>query len=225
MGQVKGSIMDISGIPPELESNLTWHVVRLAIRRVSDYASNHPIKKREFNVADVTVPVKPAVKTEQALRAYKALQDYSRTPYGAMMIKNILQDHKIPGRVPFRVRRYDGRVAAGSTDFIQFPSEFPRKTVLDTGEIVNPSAIIHHEFGHTRYAVNHKRGLVTMQDERIAVINMENPARMFDKDEPCYTYFNDDENAPETINVITGEVQGGTWIFDKTDPRIMIKVK
>ncbi len=38
------------------------------------------------------------------LKAYKTLQEYARTPYGAMMIKNILQDHKIPGRVRFLVR-------------------------------------------------------------------------------------------------------------------------
>jgi hypothetical protein len=278
-------------------------VISLDISRTGDYASPYPNKyKREFDMAEVSAPVKPAVKTEQALReqrlqiycketkggapctpgeinkalgitdginlpsmnnrdhnfatfvkqhfliqkdmfskdfiyswpefgviykkAYQALKAYSRTLYGAVMIKNILQDHKIPGRVPFRVRLFDDREAGGFTDFIQLPSEFPYFTVLNTGDIVDPLAIIHHEFGHTRYYSGHKPGkLVTLQDEREAVIWMENAARMFNQNEPRYAYYNNDKKNPMTINIITGEFKGGIWATDKADPRIFVKPK
>jgi hypothetical protein len=159
-------------------------------------------------------------------KAYQALREYSRTPYGAVMIRNILQDHKIPGRVPFKVRLFDEREAAGLTDFIQFPSGFPLITVLKTGDKVDPLATIHHEFGHTRYYSGHKRGeLVSLQDEREAVIRMENPARMFNKNEPRYAYYNNNDKAPMTINIITGEEKPGIWAFDKTDPSKLIVPK
>ena len=61
----------------------------------------------------------------------------------------------------------------------------------------------------------------------MVVINMENPARMYNKNEPRYAYFNDEEK-PEnqyTINIITGEVKAGIWAFDETDPRILVKPK
>ena len=93
---------------------------------------------------------------------------------------------------------------------------------------MDPLAIIHHEFGHTRYFRGHRPGsLGTPQDERMVVINMENPARMYNKNEPRYAYFNDEEK-PEnqyTINIITGEVKAGIWAFDETDPRILVKPK
>ena len=161
-------------------------------------------------------------------KAYETLWVYSRTPYGAMMIQKILFDHQIKGRVPFKVRRYNDRAAAGSTDYIQFPEGFSLKKKLDSGEIVDPLAIIHHEFGHTRYFSGHKRGvLVTPQDERLAVINMENPARMYNKNEPRYAYFNGVDKVEEqyTINIITGVVKAGIWAVDETDPRILVKPK
>ncbi len=89
---------------------------------------------------------------------------------------------------------------------------------------MDPLAIIHHEFGHTRYFSGHRPGrLVTLQDERIAVINMENPARMFNKNEPRYAYYHPETKM--TINIITGEEKGGLWVTDKADPRKWVEVK
>ncbi len=163
-------------------------------------------------------------------KAYQTLKDYARTPYGAVIINHILQEHSMPGwerfKKRFKVRLFDGREAAGSTDLIMLPSGFPLKTVLDSGEIVDPWAIIHHEFGHTRYFTRHQPGkLVTLQDERDVVIHMENPARMFNKNEPRYAYYNNDEANPHTINIITGEEKGGIHTTDKADPRILIQAK
>ena len=162
--------------------------------------------------------------------AYKMLMAYSRTPYGAMMIKNILLDHKkiIKGREPFKVKQFNEREAGGFTHFIRFPDGFPLKAELVTGDKVDPLAIIHHEFGHTRYFPGHKpNGIGTLEDERNVVIHMENPARLFNNNEPRYAYFNNEEKPKDqrTINIITGEIKAGIWAFDKADPRKLVKPK
>ena len=159
-------------------------------------------------------------------KAYKTFHNYSKTPYGAVMIKKVMLDHRTPNKISFKVRQFNEREAAGATDFISFPEDFPKKTVLVTGDKVDPLAAIHHEFGHTRYSHEHNPGeLFTAQDERIAVINWENPARMFNNNEPRYAYYNPAKEDKDrfTINIITGEVKAGLWTFDKTDPRILVK--
>ncbi len=62
-----------------------------------------------------------------------------------------------------------------------------------------------------------------MQDERLAVIHRENPARMYNKNEPRYAYYHPEKKT--TINIITGEEKGGIHTTDKADPRILIQVK
>ena len=39
--------------------------------------------------------------------AYKTIKAYPKIPYGAVMIQRILRDHKIKGRVPFKVKRFN----------------------------------------------------------------------------------------------------------------------
>ncbi len=165
-------------------------------------------------------------------KAYQAILDYAKTPYRAVMINHILRDHSMLGwerfRERFKVKLFDERRAGGSTNSIRLPSGFPLLTVLQTGDKVDPLAIIHHEFGHTRYYSGHRPGKdVTLQDERDIVIHRENPARMYNKNEPRYAYYNDndDESNQRTINIITGEEKGGIHTTDKADPRILIQVK
>ena len=154
----------------------------------------------------------------------KALQQYSKTPYGAMFIKKILLDNSKKGVPRFFIRRDDDDGASGSTTYLTFPLDFPLITKLQTGEVIDVMAIIHHETGHTRYSQGHAQDRApTMQDERIAVIHKENPVRMYNKHEPRYAYFSPSLN--QTINIITGEVASGVWMFDKTDPRKLIKAK
>lgn len=157
-------------------------------------------------------------------KAYQAFQVYSKTEYGAVMIQNILREIRIPDRELFQVRRFDNDGAKGSTNFITLPSGFPLTTLLKTGDTVDPLAMIHHEFGHTRFTPGHKPGVeVSMQDERLAVINRENPARMYNKNEPRYAYYDPDKSI--TINIITSEEKGGIWATDKADPRIFVTPK
>lgn len=159
-------------------------------------------------------------------KAYQTLKDYSKTPYGAVMIKKILFELRVPGRPLFQVRKDDSDGAKGSTNFITFPSGFPLATVLETGDKVDALAMIHHEIGHTRFTPGHKPGVeVSIQDERIAVIRRENPARMYNKNEPRYAYYNNDKDNKITINIITGEFKAGIWATDKADPRKFIKPK
>ncbi len=39
-------------------------------------------------------------------KAYQAILDYAKTPYGAVMINHILRDHSMPGWERFRVKLY-----------------------------------------------------------------------------------------------------------------------
>lgn len=160
----------------------------------------------------------------ESKKSFKALEDYSKTPFGAVMIQRILLDNKI-SRTRFVVKLDDNDSPHGTSDNIKFPSDFPRKQVLLTGESVIPTAIIHHEFGHTRFYAKHQRGkLITLQDEREVVINMENPIRLYLHEEPRYAYYNDIDEAPQTINIITGEVKPGLWKADPHDPRKLVNV-
>ncbi|MBI3561440.1 MAG: hypothetical protein HY080_06950 [Gammaproteobacteria bacterium] len=158
-------------------------------------------------------------------KAYHAFLDYAKTPYGAVMMGRILRDNftsSFIGVKRFKIIRDDNDSAKGGPDVIKLPTGFPLITVLNTGDKVDPSAIIHHEFGHTRFFKgHHSRKEVSIQDERIAVIRMENPARMYNKNEPRYAYYHPDLGV--TINIITGQVKHGIWATDKADPRIFIE--
>ncbi|MBI3562948.1 MAG: hypothetical protein HY080_14655 [Gammaproteobacteria bacterium] len=159
------------------------------------------------------------------LKAYHSFLDYAKTPYGAVMIGRVLRDNftsNANSAKRFEIWRIDESEAMGSTNHIQLPAGFPLLKRLATGDEVDPSAMIQHEFGHTRFFQGYKAGKeVSIQDERIAVIRMENPARMYNKNEPRYAYYHPDLGA--TINIITGQVKQGIWATDKADPRIFIE--
>lgn len=156
------------------------------------------------------------------IKAYKLLQEYSGTSYGAVMIKRVLQDNKKVGMKRFSVRLDDNKTANANTHFISFPSDFPLKEYFPGGEKIDPLAVIHHEFGHTRFFTQHTHtALVSIHDERVVVINNSNPVRMLNKFEPRYTYY----DGLETINIITGKKKPGRWSYDKADPRILVPAR
>ncbi|MBI3560461.1 MAG: hypothetical protein HY080_01900 [Gammaproteobacteria bacterium] len=158
-------------------------------------------------------------------KAYHSFLDYAKTPYGAVMMGRVLRDNftsSFIGIKRFKIVRDDYSSAKGDTNLIRLPAGFPLLKRLATGDEVDPSATIHHEFGHTRFFKgHHSRKEVSIQDERIAVIRMENPARMYNKNEPRYAYY--DKRFEATINIITGQVKHGIWATDKADPRIFIE--
>ena len=92
------------------------------------------------------------------------------------------------------------------------------------GQLVDPLAIIHHEFEHTRFgAYSHEPG--KLEDEIAAVIHLENPVRALNQHEPRYTYtkINQQNEPVETIAILdtNNKVRGGTT-FCKNDPRKLV---
>jgi len=172
------------------------------------------------------------------LPVYKKLKHYSETAYGAAMIYRVLQDNKkaiIQKRELFKVRYDDG--ATGQTpqaglNFILLTRDFPNKSPYKGGEKKYDLAIIRHEFGHTRFfrkKCNTKKMNITLEDERQAVINLENPIRLQKGLEPRYTYFRLKGVGRDkgTINIITGEKaliseNRNTILLD--DPTKLVKI-
>ncbi len=145
--------------------------------------------------------------------AYKWLEKYALTDYGALMIARILKNPK------FKIRAMEGQAQA-NTLYISLPPQFPLRNTFPSGEKIVPLAVIHHEFEHTMYGTqSNPHG--SIKDERVAVRDMENPVRVLHNEEPRYTYFQRHTNS--TINVITGIVRTGQWRHDPSDPRNFIK--
>ncbi len=147
------------------------------------------------------------------LPVYKKLKAYSETNYGAATIYRILQDNKkaaLQKRRVFKVQYDDGvygQEARGALDYIRLTKNFPNNIPYKGGERKYDLAIIHHEFGHTRFfRKSNEMKIIDFQlkHERQAVINLENPIRMEKGKEPRYTYYN--SKMRKTINIITGEI-------------------
>lgn len=163
---------------------------------------------------------------KETTSAFKMLKKYAHTSYGAMMVKRILLDNKKPQHGKrFFIRLDSDSTAQAGTDWISLPADFPLKETFPGGEKIDPLAVIHHEFGHTKFyeKVNHKKAhaAVTICHERLVVINNSNPVRIFNGLEPRYTYFKRDAN--QTINIITGDIKPGIWLYNKEDPSVLEK--
>lgn len=212
----KGAIVKALGIDMNVpDEGMRWYYFKQLVEK--NILRDYDIYSEEYQFTW------PKVGLESS-KAYQALADYAKTPFGAVMVRRILADNSIPAKKRFMIKRFDNDSARGGSDYIRFPINFPRKEILLTGERVDTQAIIHHEFGHTRYFFKHKRGKeVTLPDERDAVIYMENPVRMYKNNEPRYSYYNDNDEDPKTINIITGDIKSGIWTTDKSDPRKMIQ--
>jgi len=172
------------------------------------------------------------------LPIYKKLKAYSETNYGSATIHRILQDNKkatLQKRKVFKVQYDDGvsgQEARGAFNYIRLTKNFPNNLPYKGGERKYALAIIHHEFGHTRFfRKSNKMKIIefSLQDERQAVIHLENPIRMKKGLEPRYTYFRDvGKNGDKgTINIITGEIaiisEGRNTILEY-DPTKLVKI-
>lgn len=60
----------------------------------------------------------------------------------------------------------------------------------------------------------------TIEDERQAVINLENPVRMENGLEPRYTYY----NGSRTINIITGKDSPIEHTILESDPSKLVRI-
>lgn len=189
--------------PPQREKNFTLFVEQ-----------NFSSLKHSFEA------INPWPDSKSHIKAYKVLHQYAQTTYGAVMIKRVLDDNNKSSIKRFSVRLDDNKTANANTHFISFPSNFPLKEVFPGGEKIDPLAVIHHEFGHTRYFTKQtSTALVSILNERTAVIENSNPVRMLNKNEPRYTYY----NGKETINIITSDKKPGRWSYDLKDPRILVQ--
>lgn len=160
---------------------------------------------------------------------YKKLKLYSETRYGSAMIYRILQDNKKvksqKGKI-FKIQYDDGKSgqgARGGLDFIRLSKNFPNNNPYKGGDKKYDLAIIHHEFGHTRFfrkKSNLKIIEFTIEDERQAVINLENPVRIANGFEPRYTYY----NGSRTINIITGMDSPVEHTILESDPSKLVKI-
>jgi len=197
----KLGILDANNVPPTSVRNANFTKL---------VASN-------FNDADRdSEAINPWPTHKTNLPAYKKFYEYALTPYGAIIINRILEDNNCADVDKFEIRLDDSTTTRAGAHWISVPSNFPLKKHYPDGEAIDAVALIHHQFGHTRFYTGHSEpATATIEDVRITVINNGNPARMFNKFEPIYTYY----NGIETINIITGEKQSGQWTFNKTDPR------
>lgn len=178
--------------------------------------------EQNFNT-DFDVSPWPEVKT--GLKAYKNLQEYSETKYGAAMIHRVLEDNKKKAEADwFEVRYNDGTngdFAQAGYNFVLFSKNFPNNSRFPGGEVKFAPAIIHHEFGHTRF-FTHRTGPIEVQleHEQKAVLENSNPARIYHNIEPRYTYTN---AVGQTINIINGARCAGNCTIKEDDPRVLVQ--
>lgn len=166
----------------------------------------------------------PEARRNERTRAFYFLHRYALTSYGGVMVARILADNRTHTTEDnrFRIGIKDDDQAQGGFNFILFPSNFPALiTFPGSTQLIDPLAIIHHEFGHTRLdARNRAVHLFSLNDERLVVIHHENPVRMLHGMEPRYTYYHQTFG---TINIITGEIQRGElYTFSPSNPAVLV---
>lgn len=161
-------------------------------------------------------------KRNENVKAFKNLKKYALTEYGGVMVARILEDNKknTTGETRFYIGIQDNDQARAGHNFLLLPSDFPRLgSFPGTTQMVDPLAVIHHEFGHTKFdSRNSKPHMVSLQDERDAVIFHENPVRAINGMEPRYTYFKEGQ----TINIISGEIKAGLFTFSPSNPSMLV---
>lgn len=146
------------------------------------------------------------------------LERYARTDYGAGMVRRVLEDYEaaraagwvdpegeltpdghFAGYVPFRIRGTPGAAAGGSAE-IRLPFSF-RETFRFGGQRVDPLAIVHHEFGHTRYGLpagpedlrETPHGTRLSLEHEVRVVDrFENPVRLRNGFEPRFRYYDEE---------------------------------
>lgn len=147
-------------------------------------------------------------------------EKYAHTDYGALMIQKVLDE---AGDSPFAVKVIDDVPPQAWDNFISFPSSFPPQDAHFRwgGQAIDPLAVMHHEFEHTRFGRFANDAEQIMDDEFHAVKDSENPVRVLNGFEPRYTYTqtNPFGEPIQTLNILTGETRPGAHTFEALDPR------
>lgn len=163
--------------------------------------------------------------------AYIHLEKYAMTGYGALMIHKVIQEYELlvkrgaidektnlVNRKVLTKRQYEifrvlikdthpnGKKAqaGGAANRINLPTNFPSSpTYRYGGQKIDPLAVLHHEFEHTRFGTDSGHDAGNIKEELVAVERLENPVRALSGLEPRYTYVQLDEdlNAVLTISI------------------------
>lgn len=152
---------------------------------------------------------------------YKLFEAYAQTDYGALMIQKVLTE---AGHKPFVVKAIAGVAPKAWDDLMVFPPDFPKPGARFAfgGQEVDPLAILHHEFEHTRFGKHPQSSEQILAEEAFTVAEVENPVRILNGFEPRYTYTQLDASGRPlvTLNIFNPTQQApGAWTFDPQDPR------
>lgn len=157
---------------------------------------------------------------------YQLFAAYAQSDYGALMIQKVLAE---AGEKPFQVKAVDGVSPKAWDDIMVFPPDFPKPGARFAfgGQAVDPLAILHHEFEHTRFGKNPQSLENILAEEAFTVAQVENPVRVLNGFEPRYTYTQLDAMGQPlvTLNIFNPELQfPGAWTFDPQDPRQLLSL-
>jgi len=155
---------------------------------------------------------------------YQLFEAYAQTDYGALMIQKVLAE---AGDKPFVVKAVEGVSPKAWEDIMVFPPNFPRPDARFAagGQPVDPLAILHHEFEHTRFGRHAQSLEEILAEEAFTVSEIENPVRVLNGYEPRYTYTQMDAVGQPlvTFSILNPTLQQpGAWTFDPQDPRKII---
>ncbi|MBI3561425.1 MAG: hypothetical protein HY080_06875 [Gammaproteobacteria bacterium] len=121
----------------------------------------------------------PVEKRDKTIGAFKHLYKYAMMPYGSVIVSLILADNKknITNENRFLIGIQDNDQARGGYNFILLPSDFPRRdTFPGSTQLIDPLAVLHHEFGHTKFDTRNKAPhLISLEDERNVLCTMKIP--------------------------------------------------
>jgi len=160
---------------------------------------------------------------------YELLKQYSQQPYGAAMIRAILDKNKTTSHDSFNrfLVNYNPNSgkprSKGGYNSITISNEIGKNNngYHPGGEKRFGLSLIHHEFGHTQFG--YYKDDVTMIVEKEVVIRYSNPVRVYHKMEPRYTYahplFND-----KTIGIVDvkNKIHGKRMTIREDDPRKIV---
>jgi len=161
------------------------------------------------------------------MEAYTEIKNYCLSSYGSLMILRVINESIMPKFIIGVSGSRNFQAGGGyKANFIKLPKVFPSQEYfkISKQKIVG-TAIIHHEFEHTRYGknINSDKDRNIMEELLATKLN-ENPVRILLGEEPRYVYYSERSN--ETINIITEEIKIGKWTFNKDNPsKLMVEIK
>jgi len=190
---------------------------RAALLSMDERKNNFIIFERErFNKADPWGSQLDGI-FKKGIKAYKYLKSYSETDYGSLMVARV-NDSKDEFTIYAITEGDEKYQAMGTKTWIRLPVNFPLLTRYPlSGQLIDPLAVIHHEFEHTRFGRS-DYPIGSLREEVAAVRDYENPVRIINGFEPRYTYYQRDTETTVSVFDYKNTVSGGKT-FDPLDPR------